>query len=170
MKKTIILLLLFLGTAAIAQAQKDCGSLVVNLDSCTVNHFLPDLPIDSLKLLFPCFSKEQDEDTDDNCGEGLIYDSLHFSVYTQRDFFEIREGFLGTINYSLFGKDEAALEKLFGEPVRVADIEQDEGVPPLSVYFYKKKNGFLLIWLNAEKKVFKIQMHAREQNMIELCY
>ncbi|MBK6445464.1 MAG: hypothetical protein IPO39_18000 [Bacteroidetes bacterium] len=172
MKSVLKLLILFL-LPALSFAQKDvsiCDTLKADLDSGIVNKLKPDAPFDSLKKYFPCYTEEISEDGDSKCGGGLLYDRLNFAAFTQNDYFEFRKGFIGILNYQLFGHDEEYLQSILGEPVRVTDVQEFDGAPMQTVFFYKKMYGFLLVWLDADHKIFKLQMHSKDLDKIELCF
>ena len=74
------------------------------------------------------------------------------------------------MNYQLFGHDEEYLQSVLGEPVRVTDVQEFDGAPMQTVFFYKKSYGFLLIWFDADHKIFKLQMYSKDIDKIELCF
>lgn len=166
---TVLLLIL----PALSFAEKDkilCDTLKADLDSGLVNKLRPDALPDTLKKYFPCYSEEIAEGSESKCGAGLIYENLNFSIYTDQDYFEIRKGFIGEMNYQLFGHDEEYLQSVLGEPVRVTDVQEFDGAPMQTVFFYKKSYGFLLIWFDADHKIFKLQMYSKDIDKIELCF
>lgn len=172
MKKTFFLIALLL-FSVLADAQKNkvvCDTLRVDLDSGMVNKIRPDAPMDTLLKYFPCYTERIEEGEESPCGGGLIYDYLNFAIYSYRDYFEIRTGFIGKINYQLWGHNEEYLQTVLGEPVRVTDVQEYDGAPVKTVFFYKKNYGSLLVWLNEEHKIFKIQVSAKEVEKMDLCF
>ncbi|MBK7851807.1 MAG: hypothetical protein IPJ66_11970 [Bacteroidetes bacterium] len=170
--KSNFLLFLFLLPLWVA-AQKDkvvCDTLKADLDSGFVNKLKPDAHIDSLKKYLPCYSEELQAGEDSKCGAGLVYDRLNFAAYVDNDYFEFRKGFIGSINYQLFGHDEEYVQSVLGEPVRVTDVQEFDGSPMQTVFFYKKFYGYLLVWLDPDHKVFKLQMYAKDLDKIDLCF
>lgn len=146
-----------------------CDTLRVDLDSGKVNKWRPDASVDSLKKYFPCYLQFTEEGGEDFCGGGLDFENMGLHMYTGLDCFEILPGFKGKLNYQLFGHDEAYLEEVLGQPVRVTDQQDYEDSPITSIYHFKKPYGWLLVWVSPAHEVSRIQVHTRELDKIQWC-
>lgn len=163
------ILLMSADTQAQENKKLSCDTLKADLDSGTVSRMRPDLPVDTLKVRFPCYSDYFEHPDESLCGSELRFNDQDFSVFTDKNFFEIRKHFKGTINYQLFGHDEEYLQSVFGPPVQVTDVQKNDEAPLSTVYSYKKFYGTLLVWLNSDEGIYKVQLFMVPNDKVEFC-
>jgi hypothetical protein len=131
----------------------------VDLLNGKVNGAEPDFTPGQVKGLLPCFTSEEEESKESQCGGGVFYKDKDLYFYTGRDYIEIREKFNGKLSIPIMGAARTSLFKWLGHP-KIKDANWD---------VFSTSYGILIINYNKANKVNKIQFSIKSVETLNLC-
>jgi len=114
-----------------ATRQKNCATMIVDLDKGTINGIKATASMPQVKAKFPCFTGDTKEGDVFNCGGGVFYLAHDIFFYTYRDYVEMRSDFKGKFvkdgkPVNILGLTPAEFDELMGHE---ADeyLEEEDG-------------------------------------------
>jgi hypothetical protein len=149
--------------SSLAQAQlkvtATCPPFEVDILDGKVNGLKANARMVDIRGKFPCSSSVEPEDSSSKCGGRVNFKDRDLYFFTQRNYVEIREKFVGKLSIPLMGAARNSLFKWLGNP-RLKDVSWDA---------FEMSYGILVLHYNKAGRVNLIQFSTRGTETLSLC-
>ena len=159
--KSIIIVIACVISCQVVSAQLKvtalCPALTVDALTGQINKLHSRSTPGEIEKTLPCVTDKIAADSM-HCA-GIFYKDKGLYFYPERNYFELRDNFKGTIKPALMGAHRSSLFRTLGNP-KLKDATWDA---------FQTQYGTLVLYYNGSGKINKIQISDRSTESLKLC-